>query len=384
MSGSIISSRWDVIVIGAGPAGSLAALQLARAGRQVLQVEKKTFPRFKVCGCCLNPNAIAGLKRVGLDSILAETNAVSVRDFELRVGSRTMSVPLPGGAILSRAAMDDAFVRVGQSAGVTFVDAVAARVVPVEDATPRLREVTLTSDTGEERVVSAQQIIAADGLSGSSLKRCAEFSTEISRSSYLGVCTHLSSADSKLEPGRIHMASAAEGYVGSVVLENGDLNYAAAISPQSVQQAHEPGQVVEKILASVGTPLPASPEPIRWVGTPLLTRRLNRVADRRILVIGDATGYVEPFTGEGMAWAIEMGIRVAEVILSNQTEHDSIEHDWTETVQQLRRERQFWCKQLTSLLRRPRLASLGMILGRLFRSVPPWIVGKMYEPSNRA
>ena len=51
------SETWDVVIIGAGPAGSLAAVLLARAGQRVLLLERQKFPRAKVCGCCLNQRA---------------------------------------------------------------------------------------------------------------------------------------------------------------------------------------------------------------------------------------------------------------------------------------------------------------------------------------
>ena len=53
---------WDAVVVGAGPAGSMAALGLARAGAAVLLVDRATFPRPKVCGCCLNGAALAALR----------------------------------------------------------------------------------------------------------------------------------------------------------------------------------------------------------------------------------------------------------------------------------------------------------------------------------
>lgn len=60
------AENWDVVVIGAGPAGSLAALLLARSGHQVLLLERQKFPRAKVCGCCLNQRAQLLLQRADL------------------------------------------------------------------------------------------------------------------------------------------------------------------------------------------------------------------------------------------------------------------------------------------------------------------------------
>ena len=61
---------WDALVIGAGPAGSVTARELARRGRRVLLVDRATFPRSKVCGGCLNGAAIRTLERLGLGRVL--------------------------------------------------------------------------------------------------------------------------------------------------------------------------------------------------------------------------------------------------------------------------------------------------------------------------
>ena len=55
---------WDVLVIGAGPAGAVAAREVARRGARVLLADRSAFPRGKVCGCCLNGSALAGMSTV--------------------------------------------------------------------------------------------------------------------------------------------------------------------------------------------------------------------------------------------------------------------------------------------------------------------------------
>src|SRR3712207_1674364 len=62
---------WDALVVGAGPAGALAAHQLAAAGRHVLLVDRQAFPRPKVCGACVNLRALDALRAAGLDHVAA-------------------------------------------------------------------------------------------------------------------------------------------------------------------------------------------------------------------------------------------------------------------------------------------------------------------------
>lgn len=64
------AATWDALVIGAGPAGALAARQLAQAGVRVLLVERNAFPRWKVCSACLNGQALSVLDAIGLEALV--------------------------------------------------------------------------------------------------------------------------------------------------------------------------------------------------------------------------------------------------------------------------------------------------------------------------
>ncbi len=80
---------WDVVIIGAGPTGSLAARLLAQSGANVLLVDRLSFPRWKVCGCCLNGRAVSVLEQAGVLEDVRGAGAVSLTAFELRAGRRT-------------------------------------------------------------------------------------------------------------------------------------------------------------------------------------------------------------------------------------------------------------------------------------------------------
>src|SRR5262249_20214497 len=78
----------DCAVVGAGPAGSLAARQVAQQGLQVLLIDRAAFPRWKVCGCCLNLAALASLNAVGLQSLVCRHEAVLLQTMCLAFRSR--------------------------------------------------------------------------------------------------------------------------------------------------------------------------------------------------------------------------------------------------------------------------------------------------------
>src|SRR5690606_7579051 len=95
---------WDAVVIGAGPAGSVAAYLLARAGGRVLLIERKPLPRYKVCGACLSSSAVALLNQLGLGTLLENLPQVPLERMLLRRGNAGCVIPLrthsgPGYAI---------------------------------------------------------------------------------------------------------------------------------------------------------------------------------------------------------------------------------------------------------------------------------------------
>ncbi len=109
---------WDAIVIGAGPAGSVTARELARRGCRVLMVDKAAFPRAKVCGCCLNGAAVGTLEHLGLGHVLE--GAVPLDRVTVAAGSRTADLRLPRGVALSREVFDARLIDEAVKAGVEF------------------------------------------------------------------------------------------------------------------------------------------------------------------------------------------------------------------------------------------------------------------------
>src|SRR5262249_23420797 len=118
---------WDVLVVGAGPAGALAAHGLARRGLAVLLVDKAGFPRWKVCGGSLHVAALATLEQAGLGELVGQSGAVSLADVRVAAGRRHAILPLPGGAALSREALDAALVRAALAVGSHFLPETQAK-----------------------------------------------------------------------------------------------------------------------------------------------------------------------------------------------------------------------------------------------------------------
>ncbi len=295
---------WQIVVVGAGPAGSLAARELARRGRAVLLVDRAAFPRWKVCGCCLNARALATLGGVGLADLAARHGAVPLRSALVAAGGCRARLPLPGGAILSRGAFDAALVAEAVAAGAAFLPRTQAALGSL---TAWGREVTL-SEHGTTAVVSASLVLAADGLGGRLLGGVA---APPARASRIGAGAIAGGAPDCFVPGCVYLACGSGGYVGLARLEDGRLDVAAAFDREAVRRAGGPGEAAVRILGEVGWPIVSGLAELSWRGTPALTRRAGRLAAERVLVLGDAAGYVEPFTGEGIAWALASAVAVA-------------------------------------------------------------------------
>ncbi len=293
---------WDAVVVGAGPAGSMTAYGLSQLGKTVLLVDKGTFPRWKVCGATVSPGAKDLLAQVGAGDLLRKIGATPLHTLRLGGWSMKTDLPLNGSMALSRISLDSALIDAAVNQGTRFLDGTRARLGAL---TADRRSLELT--TGQGRLeVSTRVVVAADGL-GSGLMAQAGVPCVVSKKArrpVIGLGAVFPDPTPTFEPGVIHMAVGEGGYVGMVRVEDGSLNVAAAVNPGSLKEAGSPEALILSILREGGWPLlPGSP-PEGWKGTPELTRRPRRPGAERLFAVGDASGYVEPFTGEGVFWAL--------------------------------------------------------------------------------
>ena len=330
----------DAVVIGAGPAGAVTAHELARRGASVLLVDKAHFPRPKVCGCCVNGAAVQTLQRLGLGSVLA--HGVPLNDVRIAAGWRSARVKLPGGFALSREAFDAALVREAIAAGVEFRDGVSAKL---ENSAVRLNE----------QPVEARIAIVASGLAGS------DTAPEPGSRIGAGASVPANAAPAFFAPGTIFMATARGGYVGCVRVEDGRLDVAAAFDVAFVKARGGPGPAAEAVLGDVGWPMIPGLAELPWKGTPALTRRAKQLGGARWFAVGDAAGYVEPFPGEGRAWAVMSAAALAPIaIRAIQQWDDALVRAWEATHRRAIGSRQRACRVVSRVLRSPTLTTLAV------------------------
>jgi flavin-dependent dehydrogenase len=343
---------WDVAVVGAGPAGSLAAHELARRGAAVLLIDRAAFPRWKVCGCCLNGHALAVLSEAGLEAEILASGAVALHGIRLAVAGRVAEVPLGGGVSLSRQSFDAALVRAAIARGAAFLPRTTAALDGVRAG---VRWLDLRHDSLRERV-AARVVVAADGLGGKLAARSGVNAVSVESGARIGAGVIVTTAPAFYAPGLIYMSCGRHGYLGLVRLEDGRLNLAAAFDPCWLRRIGGPGSAAIRLLAEVVWPDVPNLAEQTWHGTPALTRQARRRAAERLFLIGDAAGYIEPFTGEGMAWALAAGKAVAPLaVRAAQRWQPQLARQWEATYRQLLGRRHSVCRIIASVLRSPRL-----------------------------
>ncbi|AFY27695.1 NAD(P)/FAD-dependent oxidoreductase [Cyanobium gracile] len=344
---------WDVIVIGAGPAGSLAAHQLARQGLRLLLVEKRGFPRWKVCGTCLNGVALGALAQAGLPDLVDRLGGVPLTRLHLGLQRHQAELELPLGRSVSRGCLDLALGEAAVAEGVVWRTNTEATVA---GPCPGGREVRLHSGAVSERT-SARVVLVATGLGSPGLPPAVGIRRRVQPHSRVGAGCRLDTGAGSYGRGTIHMAIGRHGYVGLVRTETGAINLAAAFDRNHLIQTGGAAAAAAGVLAEAGfEPVPEACA-ASWRATPALTARCWPPVAERLLLLGDAASYVEPFTGEGMGWALLGALAAVPLALQGQGPWSrELERQWVRRQGQLIGSRQRSCRALAFALRRPGLS----------------------------
>jgi geranylgeranyl reductase family protein len=321
----------DVIVVGAGPAGSAAAYHLATAGLDVLMLEKTSFPREKVCGDGLTPRAVKALTTMGIST---DERDGWLRNKGLRIigggGRIELAWPdlsaFPGfGTIRARTDFDQLLARHAQKAGVRLLENVTVTGPTLDERTGRVTGVMARAKNhdGAEKRFGARLVVAADGNS-SRLSVSMGLHKRDDRPLGVAVRTYYTSPrhdDDYLEawldlwdgkdllPGYGWIFGMGDGTsnIGLGLLNTSDafghIDYRALLRRWLSAMPAEWGFSEEN-----------RTEPVRGAALPMGFNRTPHYT-RNLMLVGDAGGMVNPFNGEGIAYAMESGEIAARTIV---------------------------------------------------------------------
>ena len=294
----------DVVIVGAGPAGALAATILARRGLKVRLLDRARFPRPKLCGDTLNPGAIEVLRRhVSIDPLIV--NSLPIHGMVLTgPGGVRVRGEYGGGTTgrsITRQVFDQWLVDQAVDAGAQFDDGVAIRDVTVHDG--RITGVTATGRDGQSLVHSARIVIGADGRR-STLAIGRKLSAQPQRPRRWAIGGYFTHVGDMAPLGEMHVRRG--HYIGVAPLPNGVTNACLVFEHRSGDGPIAPNEALHHVLGS--DPLLKSRfERARAVDAPVMLgpMAVNAIAagEPGLLLAGDAAGFIDPMTGDGMRFA---------------------------------------------------------------------------------
>ena len=317
----------EVLIVGAGPAGSAAAAGLARAGRDVLLVESHAHPRPKACAEYASPRISEELAQLGIEAaewrgdalpldgmrVIRGEDAVAMSyhdaagrrhswglDRERFDATLAAHAAASGARLMERTALDDVHWRGGQ-------DASGGRVVGASLRTAEGR-----------RTVRCRWLIGADGARSLTAKRLQmELGAGMLRR--LGLVAHYEGLPELADHGEMHVAS--EWYVGLAPLAGNRLNVGMALPMNGAKQPAE-----ERFQAAIDG-IPAVARRLRGVkrltpirGASPIGHKVRGTAGRGWMLIGDAAGFIDPFTGEGIYRALRSARAAVEALAAGDDE----------------------------------------------------------------
>ena len=328
----------DVIVVGAGPAGSAAAYYCASAGLNVLLLEKAAFPRDKVCGDGLTPRAVTELVAMGVP--LREEDGW-IRNAGLRVigGGHRLELPWPElssypsfGLAKTRMTLDHLLAEHARAAGAKLLERTNVTGPLVDERTGRVVGVTARPvddagrRAGDEVTYRAPVVIAADGVSAR-LATALGIEKRQDRPMGVAVRTYFRTPrhqdpwmESHLElwdgaPGRSNLMP---GYGWIFALGDGTANVGlGSVSSTAAATKIDYKSLFATWMANAPAEWEFTPEnqlgPVRGAALPMGFNRLPLYA-RGLMLVGDAGGMVSPFNGEGIAYGIMAGRIAAQAV----------------------------------------------------------------------
>jgi geranylgeranyl reductase family protein len=287
---------YDVAIIGGGPAGATCAAFCAQAGWRTLLIEKARFPRDKVCGDCVNPGCWPVLERLGVaDRILSQTHARIAEVAFTDERGRSFRLPIAasdrGEIAISRLLFDAILLDRARELGVDVREQAALTALE--------KGWDIQTTTGN---FSAHLLVAADGRN-SIVARLLGLLPAVTKER-VGLQAHLPAPAEHRQ--HVAMRFLPFGYCGVADIGGERINLCLVARPEKIADL--------KAWASQHFTIPAD---TTWRTITPLRRAPLSPAHENLLFVGDAARVVEPFTGEGIYYALASGELAARHLLAN-------------------------------------------------------------------
>ncbi len=285
---------FDVAIVGSGPAGASCAAFCARQGLRAVLLEREKFPREKVCGDCVNPSCTPVLERLGVaGQVRALSHGVLARVDFVAIGGQTVSVPLPAGAEIAvkRSLLDELLMDCAAAAGAEVRDGVTV--------TALARDGDRWEISAREETIRARFLVAADGRN-SSVARLLGLLPRIEKER-VGLQTHIPLP--RDFGARVVLQFLPEGYSGQAPVNSSELNLCLVGRPEAIPALRAWAEAQFRVARDHS-----------WRTITPLRRAAIPAAGRSVFFVGDAARVVEPFTGEGIYYALRSGELAAEAL----------------------------------------------------------------------
>ena len=306
----------DVIVVGSGPAGSATAAGLARGGASVVLLESATHPRPKACAEYASPRIVEELLRMGMAPGAWRDAAVPLEGMEMHAGGRSVRIGYADRLGrrrswgVDRRRFDARLAAHAQESGARLQD--RTRVVDLVEDRGRVCGVRLRRPDGGQSSLRAAWVVGADGAR-STVARRAGVEARVHLPRRLGLVAHFEPVDGLDDHGEMH--AAAGWYVGLAPVPDA-LNVGMALPLDGGGRAEDRFAAAIAAMPAVARRLARSRRtgPIR--GAAPIGHRVRDAAGPGWLLVGDAAGFVDPFTGEGIHRALRGARAATEAILA--------------------------------------------------------------------
>ncbi len=334
---------FDVAIVGGGPAGSSCAAFCALAGLRTLVLEREKFPREKVCGDCLNPSCWPVLERLGLAERVRDLPHSKLASVEfIAIDGHKVNIDLPTGdnceLSVKRSLFDNLLLKRARDLG--------AHVREETTVIALAHDENWKIETAGGENFSARILVGADGRNSTVARLC----NLLPRPARERVALQAHIPLPRNFGRRVVLQFLSEGYSGQAPVNETELNLCLVGTPPTIPRLRQWAEGHFKI---------TSDQPWRTI-TPL-TRSPVSCAHEDLFFIGDAARVVEPFTGEGIYYAMRSGELAADAITKVVRDEDrqSALREFTRACAEMYRGR-LWINRLA------RMAVLWPRVGSLF------------------